>query len=339
MAPVTRSSDFDARFLDRLVGTKVTTFDDIDPPQEPSAVSTASMASLSADSPPGISPPGIFPPAVSLTPASLPPASHTTTSHETGHPPTVSTATAPSLSGPGSLLRRICCTWVITEKLSERAVNLTEEDVEWGIGTPMTVGTFLCHLEEDPAQLAFMRIYHQIPITGTEWANPDTRAQQAGKDPAGLDKICGEREAFKLLMRQGCNSVPRFLGYDEKIQAENELIPGGYTKYLVWEKVPGESLTEEFFWSLDRSTRDDIRAKFRVAYEEILRCRVVPQMSRISKIIYDQTTGNVRISDFRMGWPIRSKFQWSDTRYMAYGLAKRPEEDWNWRQHPENWEL
>ncbi|KNG82809.1 hypothetical protein ANOM_009255 [Aspergillus nomiae NRRL 13137] len=299
MAPVTRSSDFDARFLDRLVGTKVTTFDDIDPPQEPSAVSTASMASLPADSPLGISPPGISP--------------------------------------LGSPLRRICCTWVITEKLSERAVYLTEEDVEWGIGTLMT-----------------------IPITGTEWANPDTRAQRAGQDPTGLDKTCGEREAFKLLMRQGCNSVPRFLGYNEKIQAENDLIPGGYTKYLVWEKVPGESLTEEFFWSLDRSTRDDIRARFRVAYEEILRCRVVPQMSRISKIIYDQTTGNVcvkgstnagkimlgrfannfsRISGFRMGWPIRSKFQWSDTRYMAYGLAKRPEEDWNWRQHPENWEL
>ena len=30
MAPTTKSSDFDARFLDCLVGTKVSTFDDID---------------------------------------------------------------------------------------------------------------------------------------------------------------------------------------------------------------------------------------------------------------------------------------------------------------------
>jgi hypothetical protein len=30
---------------------------------------------------------------------------------------------------------------------------------------------------------------------------------------------------------------------------------------------------------------------------EILRCGVVPQISRISKIIYDQSTGNVYVKD------------------------------------------
>lgn len=68
-------------------------------------------------------------------------------------------------------------------------------------------------------------------------------------------------------MCQGCTSVPRFLGWDEKKQGERDLVPGGYIKYLVWEKVPGESLTQEVFWSLDRRTRDDIRDKFRVAFE------------------------------------------------------------------------
>lgn len=110
-----------------------------------------------------------------------------------------------------------------------------------------------------------MRIYYQIPIAGTEYANPATRTQQSGGPP----EICGEREAFKLLMSQGCTAVPRFLGYDEKMQKGDDLVPGGYIKYVVWKKFPGESLTEEFFWSLDRPTRDDIRAKFRVAYESV----------------------------------------------------------------------
>lgn len=131
-----------------------------------------------------------------------------------------------------------------------------------GAGPPMTVGKFLCHLEEDPAQIAFMRIYYQIPVTGTEYANLATRAQQGSPG-----KVCGEYEAFKVLMRQGCSVVPRFLGYDERKQGQNDLVPNGFIKYVVWEKVPGESLTEEFFWSLDRPTRDDIRAKFRAAYE------------------------------------------------------------------------
>lgn len=202
-----------------------------------------------------------------------------------------------------------------------------------GVGSPMTVGKFLCHLEEDPTQVAFMRIYYQIPIAGTEDADLTTLAQQIQPH-----EVCGELEAFRLLMSQGCSSVPRFLGYCEKTQGEHDLVPGGYVKYLVWEKVPGEPLTEEFFWSLDPLVRDDIRAKFRVAFEEMLRCGVKPQESRISKIIYDQSTGNVRISGFRRGWPIRDKLQWSDTRYVAYMLAKRPDER-DWRSRPEEWEL
>ncbi|OQD68291.1 hypothetical protein PENPOL_c003G08242 [Penicillium polonicum] len=214
-----RPSDFDARYLRRLVGTKVTTFFDFDPLQQPSAASPSASAGRS---------------------------------------------------------------WIIMEKLAERAVHLTQEDVDMGVGSPMTVGKFLCHLEEDPTQTAFMRIYHQIPITGTEDADLATLAQQI-QPP----EVCGELESFKLLMSQG--------------------FPGGYVKYLIWEKVPGESLTEEFFWSLSPPVREDIRVKFRLAFEEMLRCGVKPEDPRISKIIYDQPTGNVRISGLRRGWPIRDK--------------------------------
>ncbi|KOS36270.1 hypothetical protein ACN38_g13002 [Penicillium nordicum] len=179
--------------------------------------------------------------------------------------------------------------------------------------------------------MAFMRIYHQIPITGTEDADLATLAQQI-QPP----EVCGELEAFRLLMSQGCSSVPRFYGYCEKQQGEHDLVPRGFVKYVVWEKVPGEPLTEEFFWSLDPGTREDIRVHFRAAFEEMLRCGVKPQMSRISKIIYDQSTGNVRISGFRRGWPIRDKLEWSDTRYVEYRLAKR-HHDRDWPSDPRKW--
>ncbi|KAJ5433999.1 hypothetical protein N7491_004594 [Penicillium cf. griseofulvum] len=309
-----RQSDFDARLLRRLVGTKVTTFYDFDRLQQPSAVSSSASAISPSAAPPLESP---------LLAASPSPTSLTT----------ASSGTAPTLSFSGSPPLGSGRSWIITEKLSERAVHLTQEDVEMGVGSPITVGKFLCHLEEDPTQIAFMRIYYQIPITGTEDANLATLAQQI--QPY---EVCGELEAFRLLMSQGCSSVPRFLGYYEKKQEEHDLVPGGYIKYLVWEKVPGEPLTEEFFWSLDPLVRENIRAQFRIAFEEILRCGVKPQESRISKIIYDQSTGKVRISGFRRGWPIREKLQWSDTRYIAYMLAKRPDKR-DWRSRPEEWEL
>ncbi|KAJ9300806.1 hypothetical protein DTO271G3_1970 [Paecilomyces variotii] len=237
-----RPTDFDARFLRRLVGTKVTTFDDLDP-QRPSAPSAVSRS------------------------------------------------------------------WIITEKLGERAAYLSQEDVDRVVGSPMTVGKFLCHLEEDPTQIAFMRIYYQIPYTGTEDADLATLAQQV-KRPQPR----GELEAFRLLMRQGCSSVPRFLGYCRRTKEGHELVPGSFVEYL------------------------DIRAKFRVAFEEMLRCGVKPQSSRTSKIIYDKSTGNVRISGFRGVWPIVGKLQWSDNLYVAYGLARRREKG-EWRDLPEKWEF
>lgn len=197
-------SDFDARFLRRLVGTKIiTTFDDFDPQKQPSAVS--------------------------------------------GSPPPVTGRS-----------------WSITEKLWERAVHLTQEDVDMGVGSPMTVGKFLCHPEEDPTQIAFMRIYYQVPVSGTEDANLATLAQQVQPH-----EVCGELETFRLLMGQGYNSAPRFLGYCQKVQGEQDLVPGGDAKYIIWEKVPGEPLTEEHFWSLDPRVRQDIRVKVRVAFESV----------------------------------------------------------------------
>ncbi|KAG2006430.1 hypothetical protein GB937_008718 [Aspergillus fischeri] len=211
--------------------------------------------------------------------------------------------------------------WVITEKLSERASPLTEHDVRMGRGSSMTVGKFLCHLGRGPEA-------DSIPITGTEDADHDTLARQAV--PHG---VCGELECFKLLQSGGCSAAPRFLGHAERIQGEHELLPGGYVRYLVWEKVPGEPMTAEFFWGLDDAGRNDIRSKFRAAYN----CGAEPGEARMSMLIFDQSTGNLRISGFRSGWPILSKPEWSKARYVEFGLAK-PSKETDWYLHPEKWE-
>ncbi|KAF3387481.1 hypothetical protein F1880_000662 [Penicillium rolfsii] len=227
MALDARTTCFDAQLLRGLVGTTVTTYE------------------LDSD--------GAFSDSISLTLSTQPfhaTNSPTTPSALAGSPMTVMTAS----SG-------ISRTWVITEKLSERAAPLTDHDVKMGRRSAKTVGKFLCHLAEDPNQRAFMRIYQQIPITGTEDADSDMLARQAV-----LPGVCGELESFKLLRAGRCNAVPRFLGYAESTQGDNNPLPGGYIRYLVWEKVPGEPLTKDFFWSLDDTARREIRSKFRVAF-------------------------------------------------------------------------
>jgi hypothetical protein len=134
MIPDARTTCFDVRLLRGLVGTMVTTYD--------------------------LVPDGASPESTSLAPSTEP--SHTITSPMTPSDSAFSPITAISASSETPR------TWVITEKLSERAAPLTEHDVKMGRGSAKTVGKFLCHLTEDPNQIAFMRIYQQIPIAGTE---------------------------------------------------------------------------------------------------------------------------------------------------------------------------
>ncbi|KAJ5813153.1 hypothetical protein N7447_010176 [Penicillium robsamsonii] len=228
MASNTRMTCFDARLLRGLIGTTVTTYD------------------LVSD--------GASPQSTSLAPSTEP--SHITTSPTT---PSTLVASPMTVVSTSSAVSR---TWVITKKLTERAAPMTDHDVKMGRSSAKTVGKFLCHFIGDPNQIAFMRIYQQIPITGTEDADHDTLARQAV-----TPGVCGELESFKMLQNGGCGAVPRFLGHAESTQGDNDLLPGGYIRYIVWEKVPGEPITKEFFWALDITARKDIRAKFRDAYE------------------------------------------------------------------------
>lgn len=107
-----------------------------------------------------------------------------------------------------------------------------------------------------------MRIYCQVPIEETQFLSPDVRAKQA-VPPYQHSELM----ALKRFREGGCTVVPELLGYSETVQSRDGLVPGGYIRYLVWDKVPGESLSRALFWSFETPERDLIRRKFRAAYE------------------------------------------------------------------------
>lgn len=151
--------------------------------------------------------------------------------------------------------------WVITDKLEELSVSVTQEEIDWGLLPGFAAAKFLCYLKDDPTkQPAFMRIYCQIPTQGAELSKAPTTKPVPTRE---LDELV----AFKALMKNGCLVVPQLLGYQEGTQGNDGIIPGGFTTTIVWEKVPGVPLSQEYFWGLDRSQRDTIRAEFRRVYE------------------------------------------------------------------------
>ncbi|CAI7663543.1 unnamed protein product [Penicillium bialowiezense] len=61
-----------------------------------------------------------------------------------------------------------------------------------------------------------------------------------------------------------------------------DLFQGDFLSAL-WDKVPGDSLSEKYFWDLERDACNAIRREFRRVNE---------------KVIYDQTSGSIQICGF-----------------------------------------
>jgi hypothetical protein len=149
-------------------------------------------------------------------------------------------------------------TWVITQHLEETALQAYKEEVELH-GPTLTKAKFLCYRKDDMTQKpAFMRIHRQIPYIDTEHSKPEVRALQAVPKYLPL-----ELKAFQKLASMACNVTPALLGYKETQQDNDGLVPGGFSVCIVWDKVPGESLSDKYFWSQDRDARDIIRQEFR----------------------------------------------------------------------------
>lgn len=150
-------------------------------------------------------------------------------------------------------------TWVIAEKLGEDPCRLDHKDVSDGIGISYTLAKFLCYPAGpgNETKLAFMRIYQQVPIAGTEF-KPSLRASQAVEEPEN-----GELATLKFFLIHECEVVPKLLGYQKSKQKEDDMVLGGFVTYIIWEKVPGDSFDHLEFWLRPFNEREAIRDKLR----------------------------------------------------------------------------
>lgn len=67
--------------------------------------------------------------------------------------------------------------WILEEKLSEDFQQITEIGRARGAGPSFAVFKYLCYSATDSDKKAFIRIYFQIPIPGTEYLRADLRQQ------------------------------------------------------------------------------------------------------------------------------------------------------------------
>jgi hypothetical protein len=154
--------------------------------------------------------------------------------------------------------------WIILRKMDERPSLISPEDFQQGMGPAFTAGKYYCRLAGagNENNFAFMRIYKQIPLDGTRLDNASDRRAQASKP-----RKHPEPEAMMRLTGNRSTATPKVRGYRTGIQDANDLVPGGYIIYVVWEEVKGFcSLDQEYFWSLPYKKRQFIREKFKIAF-------------------------------------------------------------------------
>ncbi|KAJ5465563.1 hypothetical protein N7530_009350 [Penicillium desertorum] len=222
--------------------------------------------------------------------------------------------------------------WIILEKLGEESNRLTKEDIDAELGPSDTAGKFLCRpaSEKDDNRRAFLRIYQQVPIAGTETKKAAIRASQAVDTPPDHPELI----AFRTFIKLDCAVVPRLLAYQQRQQDHDEGVPGGYVTYILWEKVAGESLNLTEFWRLPFGDRQAIRDKFRQVYRRFLLCGYMPSMAGPSKIIYDKSSGQMHICGFKHACPFDEPQQWDDVNYFQYGLIQPSDSPFDWEGTP-----
>lgn len=243
---------------------------------------------------------------------------------------------------------------------------MTERQLELGSGPCFAVFKYLCHSATD--KKAFIRIYFQIPIPGTEYQPPELRRQQGAPPREHL-----ELQALKDLRERHCDMVPTLLAYKEGNQCSDGLVPDGYITHLVWDMVPGKPLDTGQFWRPESALlREAVRAKFRDVWEYVHRAPIrvsgvkltnlrelkrhgwQPGLPLLQKIIYDESTGDMcviryihitkqnMLTSFRhiAGFRGPDRFdpgeKFSDMTFVLWRLTRPPRKS-GWEKDPTKW--
>ena len=76
---------------------------------------------------------------------------------------------------------------------------------------------------------------------------------------------------LEQITEQNLKSGPRLLAMDLQTQSLDDFVPGGFSLFLLLEKLPGLQLGPSF-WDFPRSERNRIRANFKSAWMLVPHC-------------------------------------------------------------------
>lgn len=190
--------------------------------------------------------------------------------------------------------------WTVVTELDQQSFQKTNEDFKYWAKSSYACATFLVR-NNSKDQVAFMRIYMQVPNKGTEFSRPEDRAKQAAS-ASGRHK---EFEAMKAFYEGKSTITPAFLGWKVGFQDDQSPVPGGYVIRFVFERVPGVRLADNrilpgqgrplptFFREFDEKKRKQIRNDFNKGYRKLKELGWVPYSPWATNLIWDDKSSKL----------------------------------------------
>ena len=112
--------------------------------------------------------------------------------------------------------------------------------------------------EEEEQQQYILKIKVQIPDPPEATNHPAPTSQ-----PSRSDATAHELAALKVFRDAETNHAPRLVAFsDSQKQGPDGLLPGGYISCTVMTVIPGRSLFDLGYWSLEAEDRAEIQKHF-----------------------------------------------------------------------------
>lgn len=149
--------------------------------------------------------------------------------------------------------------WKIVEKVNEHVEQY--EDTE--LHPSLASAKFLCRDASSSSnkKYAYLRIVQQIPSVNGEVSDHAAREATEFTPP--------ELKAYQTLKERQSPNTPKLLAWDQETQDTSGPVPGGWMTWIVFERVEGFPLGDEYgagaFWEQSPDTQMTIR---RVLVEE-----------------------------------------------------------------------
>jgi hypothetical protein len=110
----------------------------------------------------------------------------------------------------------------------------------------------------DQQQHFILKIKVQIPEPQSDTTQPASPTSQ----PSQSDATAHELSALEIFRDAGTDYGPRLVDFDSQRQHPNGLLPGGYISCTIMSTIPGKSLFDLGYWSLEADDRAEIQERF-----------------------------------------------------------------------------